>query len=94
MDLLARLENIEKFVQELKEKHNILETENAQLIAKNKKLEDLVNSKQLEIVNLEETNKISKLAGSVPPNQDNSDLKHQIDLILTEIDNCLTLVKK
>ena len=94
MELIARLENIEFFVKKLKAKHDVLLEENEQLKAKNKELEDLVNSRNQEIVNLEETNKISKLAGSVPPNQDNAEIKHQIDLIIKEIDNCLTLVKK
>ena len=82
MELIARLENIEFFVKKLKAKHDVLLEENEQLKAKNKELEDLVNSRNQEIVNLEETN------------QDNAEIKHQIDLIIKEIDNCLTLVKK
>ena len=94
MELIARLENIEFYVKQLKAKHDVLQGENEKLKEKNKNLEDLVNSKKHEIVNLEVTNKNSKLAGSVPPTQDNSELKHQIDLIIKEVDNCLTLVKK
>ncbi len=94
MELIARLENIEFYVKQLKAKHDVLEGENIQLREKNKELEDLVNSKRQEIVNLEVTNKNSKLAGSVAPNHDNSDIKDQIDLIIKEIDNCLSLVKK
>ena len=93
MELLQRLERIEEYVKNLKTKHDNLLTENVQLKRKVKNLEELLETKNQQLLNLEETNKISKLAGSVS-NSNKSILKEQIDILLQEIDNCLTLVKK
>lgn len=94
MELLARLENIEFNVKQLKKKCDALESENVELKEKLANLNGVVQSKQTEINNLKETNKISKLAGSVSSNTDNEDLKNQIDSLISEIDLCLQIVKK
>ncbi len=94
MEILARLENIEFFVKQLQTKCRRLEDENENLTSENEKLKKTLNKKELELVNIEETNKISKLAQGVSNKYGNQELKKQIDLIIKEIDSCLTLVKK
>ncbi|MGB0850892.1 MAG: hypothetical protein ACPGTP_06575 [Bacteroidia bacterium] len=94
MGLIARLENIEFHVKQLKKRCEILENENEQLQILNDTLERKLETKTQEILNLVETNKISKLAQSASSSSDNSELKKEIDQIIKEIDRCLTLVKQ
>lgn len=94
MELFARLENIEFHITQLKQKCNVLQTENDQLRAENKELERQIYKTTQELKGLEETNKITKLAQSTSSSSDNTALKQQIDQIIWEIDQCLTLVKQ
>ncbi len=94
MELFARLENIEFHINQLKKKCNILQTENDQLQAENRELERKLHKTNQEILGLEETNKLTKLAQSISLSPDNTALKRQIDQIIKEIDQCLILVKQ
>lgn len=94
MELISRLENIEFHVKQLKKRCEILEKENEQLQVINENLERKLKTKTQEILNLVETNKISKLAQSASSSSDNAELKTEIDQIIKEIDRCLTLVKQ
>jgi regulator of replication initiation timing len=94
MELFARLENIEFHINQLKQKCNVLQTENDQLRIENKDLERQIYKTTQELHGLEETNKITKLAQSTSPSADNTALKQQIDQIIKEIDQCLILVKQ
>jgi soluble cytochrome b562 len=94
MELFARLENIEFHVRQLKSKCEVLERTNEQLRIENRKLKQELETKKQEILNTTETNKFSKLAESVETSADTSEFKTQIDQIIKEIDQCLTLVKQ
>ncbi len=94
MELFARLENIEFHIKQLKTKCDILERENEQLKISNLSLKTQIETKTQYLLNLEETNKISKLAQSAGVAPDNSEFKKQIEQIIKEIDQCLTLVKQ
>jgi predicted nuclease with TOPRIM domain len=94
MNMLKRLENIELLASQLKEKCDIVEGENNKLLKENAELREELSNKKLELLNLAETNKISKLAEGVTNNQDKTELKSQIDLLIKEIDSCLNLVKQ
>ncbi|MEY2924511.1 MAG: hypothetical protein RLZZ337_1059 [Bacteroidota bacterium] len=93
MELLARLENIAFYVRQLKAKCDDLETKNAALSQEVAHLKTELGKKDIEIQNLEETKKISKLAEGVGQTNDRDELKAQIDSLIREIDNCLVLVK-
>jgi hypothetical protein len=94
MELFARLENIEFHVKQLKRRCELLEKENEQLQILNNNLERKLETKTQELLNVVETNKISKLAQSASSSSDTSEFKTQIDQIIKEIDKCLTLVKQ
>jgi regulator of replication initiation timing len=93
MELFARLENIEFHIKQLKSKCATLENANKQLLLDNKTLSLKLESKTQALLNTEETNKISKLAESAGSSTDSSAFKNQIDQIIQEIDQCLTLIK-
>ena len=93
MELLARLENIAFYVKELKAKCDDLEAKNSVLSREIERLQTEVKQKDEQILNLEETKKISKLAEGITANGDKDELKAQIDSLIREIDNCLVLVK-
>ena len=94
MELIARLENIEFHIKQLKSKCAKLENANKQLLLDNKTLSIKLESKTQALLNNEETNKISKLAESAGSSTDSSAFKNQIDQIMQEIDQCLTLIKQ
>jgi cell division protein FtsB len=94
MELFARLENIEFHIKQLKGKCDVLEKSNEQLTIENKNLKQQLESKTQALLNTEETNKISKLAQSAGSYKDTSAFKSQIDQIILEIDQCLTLIKQ
>ncbi len=93
MELLARLENIAFYVKELKAKCDDLEAKNSVMSREIERLQTEVKQKHEQILNLEKTKKISKLAEGVTANGDKDELKAQIDSLIREIDNCLVLVK-
>ena len=94
MEILARLEHIAFNVKELKKKCERLEVENIQLQETNARLEGVLKNKQTELNELLEKNKISKLAQGVGQNGNRDSLKQQLDQVITEIDQCLQLIKK
>jgi regulator of replication initiation timing len=94
MELFARLENIEFHIKQLKSKCVTLENTNEQLLLENKGLRQRLENKTQALLNTEETNKISKLAESAGSSTDTAAFKNQIDQIIREIDQCLTLIKQ
>jgi gamma-glutamyl-gamma-aminobutyrate hydrolase PuuD len=93
MEIIGRLNNIEKAVKLLNQKCRLLETENNQLITAKKTLEHIIEKQKLEILNLEKQNKITKIAESISQEQNNSFHKEIIDNLVNEIDECLKLIK-
>lgn len=93
MEIIGRLNNIEKAVKLLNQKCRLLETENNQLITAKKTLEYIIQKQKLEILNLEKQNKITKIAESISQEQNNSFNKEIIDNLVNEIDECLKLIK-
>ena len=94
MELFARLENIEFHIKQLKSKCEVLETKNEQLTIENQQLKKKLENNTQELLNFQETNKISNLAQSASLATDTTEFKKQIDQLIQEIDQCLTLVKK
>ena len=94
MEVFARLENISFHIKQLKSKCALLEKENEQLKLSNKNLEDELLEKRRAIDNLEETNKITKLAQGSKSTEDKAEFINHIDQLVKEIDKCLILVKQ
>ncbi len=94
MSVLEQLQNIENLALKLKEKCVLLEEQHDQMAKENARLKEDLNKKEVELHNLAETNKISKLAEGVANNSDNTALKAEIDRMIKEIDSCLKLVKR
>jgi len=92
MELLARLEHIELKITQIKGQNTILITKNEQL--KNEKLElqrKLEDATQ-KFKNIEETNKIIKLAHSIDNTEDRAKFIQKIDRMIREIDQCIELI--
>lgn len=94
MDLFSRLEAIEHKIRSFKDYRKKLEKENKRLVEENFLLKNELATKKQEILNLVETNKISKLAQSAIDPQDRSELKLNIEQIIKEIDSCIRLIKQ
>ena len=94
MELLNKLELIEQGILSLKEKSKSLELENKDLKAEIISIREEMVRKTEAINNLEEQNKIAKLAEGLKPNEDSSALKEQLDALIEEIDQCIKLVKR
>ena len=94
MDILNKLQEIEIKLKAIQQKSLFLETENSQLKAKLKQLNEDLLSKDEQIINLEEQNKMTKLAGGLSSNVNNGELKSQLDHLIEEIDHCIKLVKR
>lgn len=93
MELFARLENIAFHIKQLQSRCEVLHNDNEQLIKTNQELKNKLENKTEELLNFQETNKISNLAQSASTSADTSALKNQIDQIITGIDACLKIVK-
>jgi hypothetical protein len=94
MDLLDRLEQIELRIKSLQNKCEVLDAENKELKQLNLDLKADLDSKNEAIINLEEQNKIAKLAEGLSNNEDGQALKEQLDQLIIEIDQCINLVKR
>lgn len=94
MDIISRLNDIEKKIVELKTANEKLGVENQQLNNKISALESDIETKEDAINNLEEQNKIAKLAGGLNENSDSSAIKAELEGLIHEIDQCIKLVKQ
>lgn len=94
MELLNKLERIEQGILSLKEKSKSLALENKELKTEIATLREEIVRKTEAINNLEEQNKIAKLAEGLNPDEDSSALKEQLDTLIAEIDQCIKLVKR
>ena len=92
MELLARLEHIELKITQIKEQNKKQTTENEQL--KNEKLEiqSKLEDDAQKMKNIEETNKIIKLAHSIDNPGDRTKFIQKIDRMIHEIDQCIELI--
>lgn len=94
MELLEQLERIAGRLRALQEKHKVLSAENEQLTARIQTLEADLSSKESEIIMLKDQNKMTKLAKGLSADEDQSELKAQLDELITEIDHCIKLIKR
>lgn len=94
MDIINRLNEIERRIAELKTANKNLGVENQQLKDKLAQLQSDMETKEQAINNLEEQNKIAKLAGGLNESSDSSALKAELEGLIHEIDQCIKLVKR
>lgn len=94
MDKMNRkLEHLEESIQTLLRKTDLLHIDNQVLKNKNAELEALVERQKNIIKDIEENNKIVKIAESISNTKaDQSELKGKIDEYLKEIDRCIALL--
>lgn len=94
MELLQRLENIEKTVKLLQQKCRLLELENEQLHNTKRNLEKIIEKQKEEILTIEKQNKMTKIAESLSTTQNNDSYRAVIDNLVLEIDECIKLIKQ
>lgn len=93
MDIVERLDHIEKKINALKRQNVALKNEIESLQTLKLNLQAAVASQKVEIFNLQEQNKIIKLAASLPQKEKREDLLEQIDFLMDEIDECIKTIK-
>ncbi|MFY0644626.1 MAG: hypothetical protein JXR19_09200 [Bacteroidia bacterium] len=94
MSLIDRLNHIENKLKSLQNERNQLQHDNLELEKRIGELEAKLENSNAAILNLEEQNKIIKLAGGLSSNQDNEAVRQQIDDLIKEVDHCIKLVKR
>ena len=92
MELLARLEHIELKITQIKEQNKKLITENEQLKNEKLELQSKLEDAAQKLKNIEETNKIIKLAYSIDNPEDRTKFIQKIDRMIHEIDQCIELI--
>ncbi len=84
------ISSVEKKVKELVKRHSEVKRKNAVLEAELAELRKTVDSQKEAIKNLEEKNKIIKLAKSLADsNPDTAAMKYKINELVREIDKCI-----
>ena len=84
------ISSVEKKVKELVKRHSEAKRKNAVLEAELAELRKTVDSQKEAIKNLEEKNKIIKLAKSLADsNPDTAAMKYKINELVREIDKCI-----
>ena len=93
MELLARLEHIELKIAQIKERNKELLSENEQLKNENLELKNKLEDAAQKLKNLEETNKMIKLAkGMSADKAETRELKIKINQLIRDIDRCIDLL--
>ena len=92
MELLARLEHIELKITQIKEQNKKLIIENEQLKNEKLGLQIKLEDAAQKLKNLEETNKMIKLAYSIDNPENRFKFIQKIDQMIHEIDQCIELI--
>jgi uncharacterized phage infection (PIP) family protein YhgE len=92
MELLARLEHIELKVAQIKKRNNELISENEKLKDETLELKNKLKDTAQKLKNLEETNKMIKLALNIDNPENRSKFIQKIDQMIREIDQCIELI--
>ncbi|WP_448528242.1 hypothetical protein [Raineya sp.] len=93
--LLARLNLLENKVRELVEKYRLIRQECAYLSEENMTLKETIKKQSLQLNNLENQYKISKLVASIAPDAESAaELREKIDAYITDIDRCIDFLSK
>jgi hypothetical protein len=93
-DLDKRVNDIYLKVQNLVQLQMTLAAENQSLSTKNKQLTKLLDENDLKIRQLEEKNKMTRIAQSLTngPKQSSQDLKLKINELVREVDKCMAML--
>lgn len=92
-DMTSKLEQLELSIQNLIEQTKLLRIENQALKHKNTALEAEVESQKNIIKDIEENNKIVKIAGTISESEsDRIEWKARIETYMKEIDRCIALL--
>lgn len=93
--ILNRLNLLEKKIYELVEKYKLVLQECEALREENTSLKETIKKQAIQINNLENQYKISKLVASITPNAETAaELREKIDAYITDIDRCIAFLSK
>lgn len=92
--ILNRLIAVNKKVDELLESKEKLSLENANLKGELNRLINQIDDQKNKIAELEEQNKLIKLAKNLDGESVDSEVKVQIDHYIKEINKCIELIKR
>jgi chromosome segregation ATPase len=93
--ILLRLEHLEAKIQVLVEKYQALKKELEITTEENYALKELVKKQTVQLNNLENQYKISKIVASIAPDaEDAAELREKIDAYITDIDKCIAFLSK
>lgn len=79
-------------IEKLLHLHSKLEEDNAKLIEEREALREKIREMQSTIVELEDQNKVVRLAQQLPGTAGNTDIKLKINELVREIDKCIALL--
>ena len=91
-DATRLVDDINRKVRKLIERHNSLKDQYSDLIDKQKELSKTIEEQNKLIEKLNEQNAILKIAKSVKPEEGTVDVKKRIDILVREIDTCIGLL--
>ncbi|MCS6795837.1 MAG: hypothetical protein RMJ97_09680 [Raineya sp.] len=93
--LIARLNLLENKVRELVERYKLIRQECAYLAEENANLKEIIKKQTIQINNLENQYKISKIVASIAPDAESAaELREKIDAYITDIDRCIDFLSK
>ncbi len=93
--LLAKLNLLESKVQELVEKYKLIQQKCTYLSEENLALKETIKKQTLQLNNLENQYKISKLVASIASDAESAaELREKIDAYIADIDRCIDFLSK
>lgn len=90
--LTSKLEDIKGRIQNLILLHQKLKDENLKLINANTLLSSTLEEEKIKLKELQEKNKIIKLAKSISEVENTGDVKTKINELIREIDKCISFL--
>lgn len=92
-NLSTKINGIQAKIQKLLSLHQQLKSQNAELLAVNKAMNQLVEEKKKLLEALEEKNKIVRLAKSIEKTPtETTELKSKINELIREVDKCIAFL--
>lgn len=93
-DLSIIVNHLQSNVKKLIHLHTELQRENERLLKERNHLQRLQEQDAVKIKELEERNKIVKLARTIDNKENTSEIKHKINELVREIDKCVAILNR
>ncbi len=91
-DATGLVDDINRKVRKLIERHNFLKNQYSDLIDKQKELSNIIEEQKKLIEKLNEQNAMLKIAKYVKREEGTVEIKKRIDVLMREIDTCIGLL--